>query len=131
MNRLLGPSAPALKVVAEMCLLFLEPLLVDELGCAKVLVVYDSSRGLFSMASLQDPHTLQTFLHFEHALATLSSGDFPSDWLYRAKLNLFKKLDHDLVTEEKGLSSVLWGVKGEQQETFRQAALAVDGPAVS
>ncbi len=62
--RFLEQSAPSYKVVAELCLVKLQHL-VEELGCAKVLVQADSSRGVFTLTSLQDPHTLQTFLHFE------------------------------------------------------------------
>jgi len=69
--------------VAELTrILVLEPILMYLNGVGNVMSEYDSNTGIFSITTIQDTHTLNSFMVFEESLLTIVNGEFGSEDLY-------------------------------------------------
>ena len=51
-------------------------------GVGNVMSEYDSNTGIFSITTIQDTHTLNSFMVFEESLLTIVNGEFGSEDLY-------------------------------------------------
>lgn len=76
-DRFREKNSPTLKIVAELAkILVLEPILMYLNGVGNVLCDYDSNTGIFSFTTIQDTHTLNSFMVFEESLLTIVNGGF-------------------------------------------------------